>query len=222
MATTTRRNLLRIGTTAAAYAAGATIVTGGVALASQAKGAAPTGVSPGMAEALANLRTVERAANHHEETVFDPIRTRWLAAKNAVPHHVVEPSANWTGSPSFWSTDNPTAIGLAETLVSSNPRTSRRGDVVRARKLIAADYRRSRAITRIGKASGIDAAHEECDRYSDLLVAAEQAVCVHPAANLSDLDAKLAVYRERDLGGEGGKLDLLTADVRRLLAQEGR
>lgn len=36
---TTRRNLLRIGTTAAAYAAGASIVTGGIALASQAKGA---------------------------------------------------------------------------------------------------------------------------------------------------------------------------------------
>lgn len=36
---TTRRNLLRFGTTAAAYAAGASIVTGGIALASQAKGA---------------------------------------------------------------------------------------------------------------------------------------------------------------------------------------
>lgn len=41
MSTTTRRNLLRIGTTAAVYAAGASIVTGGIALASQAKGAEP-------------------------------------------------------------------------------------------------------------------------------------------------------------------------------------
>ena len=39
--TTTRRNLLSIGTTAAAYAAGASIVTGGIAIASQAKGAEP-------------------------------------------------------------------------------------------------------------------------------------------------------------------------------------
>lgn len=41
--TTTRRDLLRLGTTAAAYAAGASIVTGGIALASQAKGAALEG-----------------------------------------------------------------------------------------------------------------------------------------------------------------------------------
>jgi hypothetical protein len=40
-ATTTRRNLLRIGTAAAAYVAGASIVTGGVAIVSQAKGVEP-------------------------------------------------------------------------------------------------------------------------------------------------------------------------------------
>ena len=39
--TTTRRDLLRFGTSAAAYAAGAAIVTGGIALAGEAKGAVP-------------------------------------------------------------------------------------------------------------------------------------------------------------------------------------
>lgn len=37
--TTTGRDLLRIGTTTLAYAAGAALVTGGMALVSQAKGA---------------------------------------------------------------------------------------------------------------------------------------------------------------------------------------
>jgi hypothetical protein len=42
---TTRQTLLRFGTTTVAYAAGAALVTGGMALASQAKGADMTGVA---------------------------------------------------------------------------------------------------------------------------------------------------------------------------------
>jgi hypothetical protein len=45
MGNTTRRNLMRFGTTTIAYAAGAALVTGGMALASQAKGADMTGVA---------------------------------------------------------------------------------------------------------------------------------------------------------------------------------
>ena len=45
MANTTRHTLLRFGTTTVAYAAGAALVTGGMALASQAKGADMTGVA---------------------------------------------------------------------------------------------------------------------------------------------------------------------------------
>jgi hypothetical protein len=76
MTTTTRRNLLRIGTTAAAYAAGATIVTGGVALASQAKGA--------------EIATVDRASWDRAfagmvaaSAADDAINTRYDAADKA-------------------------------------------------------------------------------------------------------------------------------------------
>jgi len=220
--TTTRRNLLRFGTTAAAYAAGASIVTGGIALASQAKGAAPVGISSGLAQAFATLAAAERTSTRYHEDVFEPTRLRWLAAKDAVPHATIEPSAAWKMSPAFWSTDHPRALALAKDLVADNPRTSKRDDVVRARKLIAAEHRRNRAITQVRKASGIDTQGDESDRLYDIMVAAEDAVCAYPALNLADLEAKLAFFKERDLAQNEGNMALVVADARRLLAQEGR
>jgi len=72
--TTTRRDLLRFGTSAAAYAAGAAIVTGGVAIASEAKGA--LGISPALAKLLADRSAAD-------ETV-----DRWAAQWNAALHRV--------------------------------------------------------------------------------------------------------------------------------------
>jgi hypothetical protein len=219
---TTRRNLLRFGTTAAAYAAGASIVTGGIALAPQAKGAAPAGVSTGLRQAFAALAAAERVSTHYAETVHEPTRLRWLAAKDAVPHVVIPPSANWRMAPDFWSTDHPRAMALAKELVADNPRMSRRDDVTRARKLIAADHRRARAVERIGKAYGIGACCDESDRLFGLMVEAEDAVCAYPAASLADLEAKLAFFLERDLAQNDGNIELILADARRLRAQEGR
>lgn len=76
--TTTRRGLLCLGTTAAAYAAGATIVTGGIALASQAKGGQPVGgVYARYQAAVArfnnlpdDLETVDEAAFQREEAAY--------------------------------------------------------------------------------------------------------------------------------------------------------
>lgn len=220
--TTTRRDLLRFGTTAAAYAAGASIVTGGIALTSQAKGAAPAGVSSGFTHALAALAAAERVSDRYQETVYEPTRLRWLAAKDAVPHVVIEPSPMWKMSPTFWSTDHPRAMTLAKELVEDNPRTSKRDDVVRARKLVAADRRRTRAVERAARASGIGAACDESDRLYGLMVAAEDAVCAYPATSLADLEAKLAFFLERDLAQNDGNMELVLADARRLLAKEGR
>lgn len=70
--TTTRRNLLRIGTTAAAYAAGASIVTGGVALASQAKGASTSAYESAFARWKANLAIISKG-----EATEDQIAVCW-------------------------------------------------------------------------------------------------------------------------------------------------
>ncbi|WP_277983661.1 hypothetical protein [Sphingomonas faeni] len=219
---TTRRNLLRFGTTAAVYAAGASIVTGGIALASQAKSATPPGISPGLHQAIAALAAAERASTRYTETTYEPARARWLAAKEAMPHVIVPPSAEWRMAPDFWSTGSERALALAKGLVAEEPRTSRRGDVVRARKLLAADHRRARAIARAGKTSGLMDACDEAERLGDLVVAAEDAVCAYPASGLADLEAKLAFFTERDLAQNEGNMALVLADARRLLAQEGR
>jgi hypothetical protein len=220
--TTTRRNLLRFGTTAAAYAAGASIVTGGIALASQAKGAAPAGVSPGLRQAFAALADAERVSTEYHETIYEPTRLRWLAAQDAVPHTIIAPLTVWRGSPTFWGTDNPHAIKFAKEMVGDNPRTSKKGDVIRARKLIAADHRRTRTIARVRGATDIDRRGDESNRLYGLMVDAEDAVCAYPAASLADLEAKLAFFAERDLAQNDGNIELVLADARRLLAQEAR
>lgn len=65
MAATNRRQLL---TGAAAYAAGAAIVAGGVALASEAKGAT---ISPGLAAAIANTIGRDAIVDQHQRLVLD-------------------------------------------------------------------------------------------------------------------------------------------------------
>ncbi len=54
------------------------------------------------------------------------------------------------------------------------------------------------------------------------MVKAEDAVCAYPATSLADLEAKLAFFLERDLAQNDGNMELVLADARRLLVQEGR
>jgi len=75
MATTTRRNLLRIGTTAVAYVAGATIVTGGTVLTSRAEAAAPTAARAHWDTAFAKMLSACAAD--------DAINARYNAATDA-------------------------------------------------------------------------------------------------------------------------------------------
>lgn len=94
--------------------------------------------------------------------------------------------------------------------------------MIRARKLIAANHRRARAIDQVHKTSGIGPRCEESDRLLEIMVEAEDAVCAYPASNLADLEAKLAFFEERDLAKNDGNMALVLADARRLLAQKGR
>ncbi|WP_277983954.1 hypothetical protein [Sphingomonas faeni] len=220
--TTTRRDLLRLGTTAAAYAAGASIVTGGIALASQAKGETLEGVSPGLIKAIAAFAAAERASAQYEATVYEPARLRWLAAKEAVPHTTVAPSPNWKMSPAFWSTDNREALAIAKGLVGSHPRTSKNPDVVRARGLIAAKHRRDRAVDRAGASVGIGPCCEESDRLSDQAADAASDVAAFPAKSLADIEAKMAFIIKHDMEPNGGMMEHMLADARRLLGREAR
>jgi len=85
--TTTRRDLLRFGTSAVAYVAGAAIVTGGIALASEAKGA--TGASPSLLDLMARYHSADEKYDRLAEQL-QPARDRWqaaiTAARSSVPH----------------------------------------------------------------------------------------------------------------------------------------
>ncbi len=220
--TTTRRNLLRFGTTAAAYAAGASIVTGGIAIASGAKGATLDGVSPDLTHAIAAFAAAEHASARYETTVYEPARLRWVAAKEAVPHTVVAPSPNWKMSPDFWSTANREALAIAHGLVSTHPRTSTNPDVIRARNLIAAKRRRDRAVDRTGASVGIGPCCEESDRLSDQAADAASSVAAFPAKTLADIEAKMAFIIKHDMEPNGGMMEHMLADARHLLAQGAR
>jgi hypothetical protein len=91
--TTTRRDLLRIGTSAAAYAAGAAIVTGSVALAGEAKSApvtstrdAATASPPGEVEAAFTEWKATRAmlnASTDEDGTESPEHPVWAKLSQA-------------------------------------------------------------------------------------------------------------------------------------------
>jgi hypothetical protein len=220
--TTTRRNLLRFGTTAAAYAAGASIVTGGIAIASEAKGAAPGSVSPGLAHAIEAVATAEQASARYQETVYEPVRRRYLAAREAVPHTVLAPTPGSGVSPSFWATDSREGMAVAKAITNTYPRTSTRPDVVQARRLLAADHRRSRRIQAKSKTTGFAECFDETNRLCEAVVDAENAVSAYPAASLADIEAKMAFIVKRDMEPNGGMMEHMLADARRLLGKGAR
>lgn len=133
---TTRRNLLRIGTTAAAYAAGASIVTGGIAIASQAKGAA-IGVSAGMSKALRAVESAERAysdfdkaatygPNHNEEAAH--FGDRAAEAEKAVCNYPSEHLADVAAKLAFFiDRDLGESIGNVELVLADVRRLATQG-----------------------------------------------------------------------------------------------
>ncbi len=71
-ATSTRRDVLRFGTTAAASAASASIVAGGITLASQAMGAAPAAGFAAWGRAHSAYLVASKASDDHWEYVEEP------------------------------------------------------------------------------------------------------------------------------------------------------
>jgi hypothetical protein len=221
--TTSRRALLRAASTAIAYASGAAIVSGGMAMATSAKGqtvaAASAQISPGLAALIAEWQRHDRVLDRFYATTFNPACAREREGLAAIPHVTIPPWKGWIGEPGFWSTDNRASVAIARDLVASQPRTSKRSDVIRARKLIAAVHRRERAIRQVARTSGMDAA----DKQEAALEAARNrirsAIHTFPVATLADFRAKLA-WIEGDDGMDGDDLlPLVIADTRRLAGE---
>lgn len=222
---TTRRNLLRFGTTAVAYAAGASIVTGGIALASQAKGATLS-LSPSLAKLIADRDAADAVLDEWYEAVWNPAVDRSVAATAAVPHVevVTPPLPGSPPNPIIWSTANRASIGYARGIAGIAADRQNQGAAWQARrrdarKFTAAHLRRERALAQASRETKILRGEE--DKLWEPITRCDRAIECFPAASLADLSAKLA-HLEKVGSEPDGLLGTIQADVRRLLTQEAR
>jgi hypothetical protein len=237
---TTRRDLLRFGTSAAAYAAGAAIVVGGAALASEAKGATP-GVNPRLLRAIALRDRAEKAVNRFDDDVEMPARRAYAAAAKAlpavpaVPHRSVATTfINTEGEEKRLSTDMIGAAACARR-VANDPTWSDMGDEVwrRANCELAAlaDERdalvathqanHDAAVQRLQATHRLDALSERSEALSTREFKLWLAAIAVPATGLPDVLTKLD-FVERTRGGSMSEdvLEAIHADVRRLAGGE--
>jgi hypothetical protein len=195
---TTRRSLLRLGTGALAYGAGAAAVAGGFALASEAKGAAPNRVSPELAKLIADYAQADAALCQWYDDVWNPAVQASRAAQEAIPHtHIPVPGyRNALGEdtpPYTFSTSNPHALSLAKSIMSTpsdfrstDPRWHRA-----ARRLTIAARWRERKLARIERDWKAHRYSEQEDRLWEPMHAATEAILAFPVASALDLSAKL-------------------------------
>lgn len=222
---TTRRNLLRFGTTAAAYAAGASIATGGIALASQAKSAAPA-VSPALTRLLRDYAAADEALDQFYEAVHNPAVEREHEMRAAYPD--IEHEIPMTGGHTrMFTTARTMDIAQARHIATSEISAQcehpawpakRKG----ARSFYAAHLRRERAFARIHRVCGLDAINA---RETALFVpykAAVAGIAAFPITTLADLDAKMAHLLQNRTDQDDELFDAIQADVRHLVQQERR
>lgn len=213
-APTNRRDLLRLGT-----ATGVSVAVLGLAAPSLAAGASPS-VSPALTSLMAEFEAVNATIDRFYAEVFNPAVDRSKALRAAIPHVTIPPSPNWRGDPTFWSTDHPEGVAMGKRLVALEPRTSKRSDVVCARKLVAAMRRRDRAAKQADQTSGVTAASEREEALYVPYRRLKASIHAFPVRSLADLQAKLA-FIERDDGMDGEDLlPLVIADLARLSAGE--
>lgn len=224
---TTRRQLLRVGTSAAAYAAGAAIVAGGVAVATQAKGEAAA-ISPGLAKLLASYDLHDARLDRFYETVWNPVCDAHRAELETIhkrPPLVVEyPSYRHRfdgvlAAESF-STDNKHDVIRCKGIVSvardkQPPEPQWQQLYQAARRIVArvkADERDEARLERKYKFAALRAREAELSQPS-----CEDAMAIRrfPCASIADLRAKLTHLERiglRDADG-GEALDLVIAGL---------
>lgn len=221
---TTRRSLLRLGTGALAYGAGAAAVAGGLAIAGEAKGAMPQRVSPALDALLRRYAAHDAELSRFYASTFNPAVDRQRAMIAALPHTEVDGSVQNDGR-LIWSTANRLDVAQAKGIARiPNAMQSQEAGWQdkrrRARSLYAAHLRRERAVARTGQLSGIDAASKQEASFYAVRRPLKGEIINFPAVSLQDLQAKLA-FIERDEGMDGEDLlPLVMDDVRRLSSGE--
>ena len=198
---TSRRSLLRLGTGALAYGAGAAAVAGGLAIASEAKGAMPQRISPALARLLDQYAVADRTLDRWYDTTWNPATDAHRAAAEAIPHTTI-PVQGYRNvldedtPPHTYSTANPRDVArckgimsIPADLQSTDPRwqDTRRA----ARRLTVAAKWRERKMTRLDRQWNVLGLKAQEERLWQPIHAATDAILAFPVANALDLGAKL-------------------------------
>ncbi len=198
---TTRRSLLRLGTGALAYGAGAAAVAGCVALAGEAKGAGPQRISLELARLLDQYVAADRTLDRWYDTTWNPAIDAHRSAVEAVPHTTI-PVRGYRNHldedtpPHTYSTANPRDVARCKGIMlipferkSTDPRWQ---DTHRAaRRLTIAAKWRERKIARIDRQWNVRGLSEQENALWEPIHAATDAILAFPVMNALDLGAKL-------------------------------
>lgn len=179
-------------------------------------------VSPALAKLIADFHAADARIDRFYDTTYNPAVEREAAMCKAVPHVTIPMNEGWRGDPAFFSTDNRQGVRVAQHLVRSEPRTSKRSDVVRARKLVAALHRRERKFQQIARDSGRAAASKREDELWVPIKAATAAIMAFPAASAADMLAKLDHLESVgvcDHDDPGVLFEIVRADAARLAGE---
>ncbi|GEM71124.1 hypothetical protein SAQ01S_08900 [Sphingomonas aquatilis NBRC 16722] len=199
---TTRRSLLRLGTGALAYGAGAAAVAGGLALAGEAKGAEPLTVSPALSGLLDQYAKADAVLCQWYKDVWNPAVEENRTAQEAIPHTRISVPGyrnvlDEDTPPYTFDTANPYAVSRAKSIMSTptdlqtaDPRwqETRRA----ARRLTIANRWRERKLARIDRAFEARGLQQQEDKLWVPIHAATDAIIAFPVAHVLDLNAKLA------------------------------
>ncbi|MBI0477496.1 hypothetical protein D9601_19355 [Sphingomonas sp. MA1305] len=229
---TTRRSLLRLGTGALAYGAGAAAVAGGFAIAGEAKGAAPQRVSPELAKLIADYARADAILTRWYDEVWNPAVEANRAAREAVPHTAIPVKGyrNVLGEdtpPHTFSTASRTDVArckgimsIPADLQSTDPRwqDTRRA----ARRLIIATKWRERKFARIERQWLALRLREQEDALWPAAHAATDAILAFPVASAADLSAKLDHMEQVGTceSDPEGYQRIVREDVQRLFGKE--
>lgn len=198
---TTRRSLLRLGTGALAYGAGAAAVAGGFALAGEAKGAAPARVSPKLEKLRADYDHADAALCQWYDDVWNRAVEKSRAESDAVPHITVSVQGyrnvlDEDTPPHTYSTASRSDVArckgimsIPADLQSTDPRwlDTRRA----ARRLTIAHRWRERRLSRIDRKWDWTALRAQESRLWESINEATDAILAFPVASALDLSAKL-------------------------------
>lgn len=226
---TTRRGVLRLGATSAAYSA--TVGIGGAILASRADAAnAP---SPQLLSLIKRHQEADAALDHFYSTEFNPIvEAHWEAVRqhraaiSNVPH--VEESGGQAigGAPVTFSSSKGYSRSQAEAYIDCDQQEPNRSPdwnetIAAARRYIRAEDQRNATIRQLGPEPASDPSLDarEC-AAGEPVRSAREAIYAFECQNTADLLAKLTFIAANDGMDGDDLLPLVITDATRLVGKE--